>query len=103
VIDGAEAAWHLYVVAHPRADDLIARLDEHGIESRAYYRTPTHRQPSMAGYASGDLPGTDEIARTNLAVPMGAGLSGAQVEEVVVAVAHAGAELGAAAPHKSRR
>jgi dTDP-4-amino-4,6-dideoxygalactose transaminase len=95
LVDGANAAWHLYVVAHPRADELIAHLGEHGIESRAYYRTPTHRQPAMAGYPSADLPGTDEIARTNLALPMGAGLDAARVDEVVAAVAHACAELGA--------
>jgi dTDP-4-amino-4,6-dideoxygalactose transaminase len=82
----AQAAWHLYVVAHPRADELIARLCEDGIEARAYYRTPTHRQPAMAGYASADLAGTDEIARTNLALPMSPGLRLAQIEEVVAAV-----------------
>lgn len=94
LIEGARAAWHLYVVAHPRADELIAQLGEHGIEARAYYRTPTHRQPAMAAYPSADLPGTDEIARTNLALPMGAGLDAAQIEEVVAAVAQACTERG---------
>jgi dTDP-4-amino-4,6-dideoxygalactose transaminase len=94
VLDGADAAWHLYVVAHPRADRLIAALGDRGIEARAYYRTPTHRQPAMAGFASGELTGTDEIARTNLALPMSPGLQRAQVEEVVAAVADACAALG---------
>jgi len=58
-------------------------------QARAYYRTPTHRQPSMAGYRSAELPGTDEIARTNLALPMGSGLQPAQIEEVVAAVGRA--------------
>ena len=89
LVDGAKAAWHLYVVAHPRADELISRLGERGIESRAYYRIPTHRQPAMAKYPSGDLAGTDQIARTNLALPMSPGLTATQVEEVVAAVEHA--------------
>lgn len=89
VLDGAEPAWHLYVVAHPRADDLIPQLREHGVEARAYYRTPIHRQPAMTGYPAAELPGTDELARTNLALPIGPGLARAQVDEVVAAVAEA--------------
>jgi dTDP-4-amino-4,6-dideoxygalactose transaminase len=87
--DGARAAWHLYVVAHPRADELIAQLGERGIEARAYYRTPAHRQPAMTGYPSGDLPGTDQIARTNLALPMSPSLERDQIEEIVAAVERA--------------
>jgi dTDP-4-amino-4,6-dideoxygalactose transaminase len=94
LLDGAQAAWHLFVVAHPRADELIAHLGEHGIEARSYYRTPTHRQPAMVGFPAGELPGTDEIARTNLALPMGAEIQPAQIEEIVAAVAQACAERG---------
>jgi dTDP-4-amino-4,6-dideoxygalactose transaminase len=89
LLDGAQAAWHLYVVAHPRADELIAQLGEQGIEARSYYRTPTHRQPAMSGYSFAELPGTDEIARTNLAIPMGPGLGPARIEQVVTAVERA--------------
>jgi dTDP-4-amino-4,6-dideoxygalactose transaminase len=94
LVDGARPAWHLYVVAHSRADELIAQLGEHGIEARSYYRIPTHRQPAMASYPAADLPGTEEIARTNLALPMGPGLQPAQIDEVVAAVAQACAERG---------
>ena len=87
--DGGKAAWHLYVAAHPRADELIAQLAEGGVQSRAYYRTPVHRQPSMTDYAAGELKGTDEIARTNLALPMSPGLGHEQIEEVVAAVERA--------------
>ena len=60
------------MATHPRADELIAGLGEHGVQARAYYRTPLHRQPAMAPYAppAGSLPVTDELARTNLALPM---------------------------------
>jgi dTDP-4-amino-4,6-dideoxygalactose transaminase len=93
-LDGARAAWHLYVVAHPQADGLIARLGEQRIEARSYYRTPAHRQPAMAEYRSAELPGTDEIARTNLALPMSPTLQPAQIDEVVAAVAQACGERG---------
>jgi dTDP-3-amino-3,4,6-trideoxy-alpha-D-glucose transaminase len=60
-----------------RADDpdaVAARLGDAGIESRSYYRTPVHRQPAMAPYpARHELPGTEEAASTNLALPMAPG------------------------------
>jgi dTDP-4-amino-4,6-dideoxygalactose transaminase len=82
---GVEHAYHLYVVRHERADDLRETLAERGIGARAYYRVPVHRQPAMA--VDAELPGTDEAARTNLALPMGTGLSEEQVREVVAACA----------------
>ena len=83
-------AWHLYVVAHPQADRLQEALAAAGVESRAYYRTPVHRQPAMQRWATGDLPGTDEAARTHLALPISAAITREQVAEVVRAVRAAG-------------
>ncbi len=90
-VEGADPAWHLYVVRHPRADDLAAALGEKGIEARSYYRVPAHRQAAMAGWGAGaELPVTDELARTHLALPMGPHVGEAQVAEVVDAVRAAG-------------
>jgi dTDP-4-amino-4,6-dideoxygalactose transaminase len=79
---GADPAWHLYVVRHERADELIEGLGEAGVEARAYYRVPVHRQPAMREFGDVDLPGTEEVARTNLALPMGTALQESQVEQV---------------------
>jgi dTDP-3-amino-3,4,6-trideoxy-alpha-D-glucose transaminase len=92
-MERAQPAWHLYVVAHARADELIAALDEQGIEARGYYRTPVHRQPTMSPYVADELKGTDQIARTNLALPMSTALAPAQVDEVVAAIERATAGL----------
>jgi dTDP-3-amino-3,4,6-trideoxy-alpha-D-glucose transaminase len=91
-VEGVEPAWHLFVVRHPRADALAAALAERGIETRAYYRTPVHRQPAMARWAGGgpDLPGTDDAARTHLALPIGPWLTAEHAERVVAAVRTAG-------------
>ena len=56
VPDGASPAWHMYVVTHPRADELGARLSAHGVQARGYYRLPLHRQPAMAPYVAGATP-----------------------------------------------
>ena len=83
---GTTPAWHLYVVRHPEADELAAALADAEIGHKAYYRVPTHRQPAMRPYADGaDLPATDEVARTHLAIPMSPVLSREQAAEVVEA------------------
>jgi dTDP-3-amino-3,4,6-trideoxy-alpha-D-glucose transaminase len=82
-----DPAWHLYVIRRDRADDLASSLKTAGIGHKAYYRVPAHRQPAMRDYApAGPLPGTDEAARTHLAIPMSPVLSRAQAAEVVAAV-----------------
>jgi dTDP-4-amino-4,6-dideoxygalactose transaminase len=81
---GARPAWHLYVVRSERADELLAALAAADIGCRAYYRTPIHRQPPLRSDV--ELPATDTVGRTNLAIPMSAALSRAQVDEVVAAI-----------------
>jgi dTDP-4-amino-4,6-dideoxygalactose transaminase len=85
--EGADPAWHLYVVRHPRADALVSVLNPAGIGARAYYRVPAHGQPAMREFAPAvPLPGTEEAARTNLALPMSPVLGAEQAAEVVAAV-----------------
>jgi dTDP-4-amino-4,6-dideoxygalactose transaminase len=89
VPEGAEPAWHLYVVAHDAADRLIEALNAAGTQARAYYRVPLHRQPAMAPYGGVSLPVTDELARTVIALPMSAAFGPEQAREVTDVVAAA--------------
>jgi dTDP-3-amino-3,4,6-trideoxy-alpha-D-glucose transaminase len=73
-VDGARHAYHLYVVRSERELPV----------GRGYYRTPTHRQPAIG--ADVELPGTEEAARTNHALPMGTDLTEDQLREVVECV-----------------
>ncbi len=88
--EGCTPAWHLYVVRHPQPDALADALKAAEIGHKAYYRVPAHRQVAMREYAAGgpELPVTDELARTHLAIPMSPVLSPEQVAEVAEA-AHA--------------
>lgn len=89
VPDGDVPAWHLYVVCHPDADELLACLQAAGVQARAYYRVPLHRQVAMAPYVAGQapLPVTDRLAACNVALPMSPVLSSAAAREVVDVVA----------------
>jgi len=88
---GAVPAWHLYVVTHPDADAKLRALNDAGVQARAYYRVPLHLQPAMAPYTRNgrvpELPVTEEIARTNLALPISPVFTRAMAEEVVAALA----------------
>jgi dTDP-4-amino-4,6-dideoxygalactose transaminase len=84
--EGAEPAWHLYVIRDSTPDALSEALQAEGVGARGYYRVPTHEQPAMREFRPAvALPGTEEAARTNLAIPMSPVLSEVQIEEVVSA------------------
>ena len=86
-VEGAEPAWHLYVIRHPLARRLEPALNRVRIGARSYYRTPVHRQPAMRRLSqAGRLPVSDELAASNLAIPMSPVLSRAQAVEVVSAI-----------------
>jgi dTDP-4-amino-4,6-dideoxygalactose transaminase len=72
--EGVRHAYHLYVVRAERELPI----------GRGYYRTPVHRQPAIG--VDADLPGTEEAARTNVALPMGTGLTEDQLRQVVECV-----------------
>lgn len=85
---GGECCYHLYVVRSPERERLREGLAAAGIESRAYYATPLHRQPALAPFAPAErLAVTEAFAAESLALPMGPALSEAQADEVVGAVA----------------
>jgi dTDP-3-amino-3,4,6-trideoxy-alpha-D-glucose transaminase len=85
-VDGCDPAWHLYVIRHERSDAVAAALSAAGIGCKAYYRVPLHRQVAMRPWSDVELPGTDEAARTHLAIPMSPVLNREQAAEVVAAV-----------------
>jgi dTDP-4-amino-4,6-dideoxygalactose transaminase len=91
VPEGLDPAWHLFAVTHPRADEVMVTLNEAGVQARGYYRVPLHRQPAMAPYVEGvgALPATEEIAATNIALPISPVLNPEQAREVVAALATA--------------
>ena len=75
------------MIRTPEPDALAAKLNAQGIGATGYYRVPCHQQPVFANeHGASDLPGTEEAARTHLAIPMSAALTEAQIGEVAEAI-----------------
>ncbi len=83
----ATHVYHLYVVRHPRRDELQAFLRQKGIGSLIHYPVPVHLQPAYRdlGQKAGSLPATEAAAREVLSLPLYPELR----EEEVVTVADA--------------
>jgi dTDP-4-amino-4,6-dideoxygalactose transaminase len=91
--EGAGAAWHVYVIRSTQVDAISEALTTAQIGNKVYYRPPIHRHPALAPYAHGvELPATDELALTHLAIAFNPGLTESQAAEVTrhvaAAVAH---------------
>ena len=83
-LPGSESACHVYVVRHPRRDELKAHLEKNGVGAALHYPVPLHLQKCYAslGYKAGDLPVAEAAARDCLSLPMYAELTDEQVDYV---------------------
>jgi dTDP-4-amino-4,6-dideoxygalactose transaminase len=94
------AVWHLFVVRHPRRDELAQALRERGVGTLIHYPIPLHLQPAFSslGGRPGELPVAERAAREILSLPLYPEMTDAQVEAVVAAVRDASPVLGSAVP-----
>lgn len=80
----ADPVWHLFVVRHPRRDDLQRTLAAAGIGSLIHYPLPPHRQQAFTGlFDAGAFPIANQQAAEVLSLPMGPQLTAADVNRVV--------------------
>ncbi|MBN8716001.1 DegT/DnrJ/EryC1/StrS family aminotransferase [Thermomonas sp.] len=88
VPDWAQPVWHLFVVRHPRRDELQQRLAQAGIQTLIHYPIPPHRQQAYAGLglAEGALPIAERLAAEVLSLPMGPHLPHADAKMIIGAV-----------------
>jgi len=77
--------YHMYCVRSPERDRLAEALRVADIGFSVYYRPPLHLQPALRylGYPEGDLPETEKASRENLCLPLWAGITEEQQDEVV--------------------
>ena len=85
----AESVYHLYVVRHPKRDELFEHLKANGIGSAMHYPRTLHLQECFAGlgYKSGDFPVAESAARECLSLPIYPEITDAQVAYVAATIA----------------
>ncbi|HST16988.1 MAG TPA: DegT/DnrJ/EryC1/StrS family aminotransferase [Gaiellaceae bacterium] len=82
--DAPGHVYHQFCVRSPQRDRLAEALAAADIGCAFFYSPPLHLQPALAylGYCEGDFPETEKAAGENLCLPLWAGISAAQQEQV---------------------
>jgi aminotransferase EvaB len=85
---GNEHVYYVYVVRHPRRDEIIERLKAHDIHLNISYPWPVHTMTGFAhlGYAKGALPVTEALATEIFSLPMYPSLAPAVQNRVIDAL-----------------
>jgi dTDP-4-amino-4,6-dideoxygalactose transaminase len=83
--------WHLFVVLHPKRDQLQAALKARGIDTGLHYPVPVHLQKAYAdlGHRAGDFPVSERVGRECLSLPLFPEMTDAQQDRVIEALAEA--------------
>jgi dTDP-4-amino-4,6-dideoxygalactose transaminase len=82
----ARHVYHLYVVATPRRDELAAFLKARRIHTGIHYPVASHRQPAVADLNPPALPRTEKLVNEILTLPMSAGHTETEIDQVTAAV-----------------
>ncbi|WP_031086803.1 DegT/DnrJ/EryC1/StrS family aminotransferase [Streptomyces sp. NRRL WC-3549] len=89
VAEGNDHVYYVYVVRHPRRDEIIRRLaEEHDISLNISYPWPVHTMRGFAhlGVPPGSLPVTERLAQRIFSLPMYPSLSEGLQEKVIAAL-----------------
>lgn len=80
----AESAYHLYVVRHPKRDELMKHLQANQVGCALHYPLPLHLQKSYAslGHSQGAFPVAEKAARECLSLPVYPEMTDTQIERV---------------------
>ncbi len=86
-INDTVPVWHLFVVRHPRRDDLQAELSKRGVQTLIHYPIPPHLQEAFCwlGYRPGNFPLAEQLAKSVLSLPIGPHMTDDMVEYVIQA------------------
>ena len=75
--------WHLFVIRHPRRDDLRAHLRERGIGTDVHYPIPPHRQRAYPQFAHLSLPVSEQLHREVISLPLNPTLTDEDVQYII--------------------
>lgn len=83
------SAVHVYSVLVERRDAVREAMAARGIETAVHYPRPLHAQPALKGAVVHPTPVADALCARLLALPVHAGLTGADLERVASALGEA--------------
>ncbi|HEV8438189.1 MAG TPA: DegT/DnrJ/EryC1/StrS family aminotransferase [Methylomirabilota bacterium] len=83
---GAHHVYHLYVVRTAARDALAKFLKDRGIATGIHYPVPSHQQPAVEHLSPPPLPRTERVVKEILTLPMSAGHTETEIDEVISAV-----------------
>jgi dTDP-4-amino-4,6-dideoxygalactose transaminase len=83
----ADHVWHLYVVRHPRRDQIQKLLADNGVGTLIHYPVPPHLQNAYVdlGIKQGSLPISETIHKQVLSLPMSPSMTADQADAVIAA------------------
>jgi dTDP-4-amino-4,6-dideoxygalactose transaminase len=85
---GCRHVYHIFSVFHDRRDELQAVLAERGIQTGKHYPIPLHLQEAYAwlGHRKGDFPVAEQIADTQLSLPIYPEMPDSDIDQVADAI-----------------
>ncbi|GGS59364.1 erythromycin biosynthesis sensory transduction protein EryC1 [Planobispora rosea] len=88
VEEGNTHVYYVYVVRHPKRDEIIERLKAYDIHLNISYPWPVHTMTGFAhlGYQKGQLPVTEELAHQIFSLPMYPSLPVGVQDKVISAI-----------------
>ncbi len=80
--------WHLFVIQHPKRDELRGKLESMRVHTGLHYPVPLHLQEAYQslGYKKGDFPVSERIGDQCVSLPLFAEMTLQQQNAVVDAL-----------------
>jgi dTDP-4-amino-4,6-dideoxygalactose transaminase len=82
--------YHLFIIRHPKRDELQKYLTQNGIQTLIHYPIPPHKQLAYHQYKAMSLPLTERVHNEVLSVPISSIISNKEAEAVVKIINHFG-------------
>lgn len=84
--ENTEHVWHLFVIRHPKRNELQEYLTKNDIQTLIHYPIPPNKQLAYQEMNVLDFPITNNIHDTVLSLPLSPVLTEAEVETVIAAL-----------------
>lgn len=78
--------WHLFVVRHPRRDELREHLRQQGIATEVHYPIPPHHQRAYTQFAHLSLPISEQLHREVVSLPLNPTLTNEDAAHIIDAI-----------------